>query len=214
MCSTPFIRMAYSSGGRVLYLVAQLRRMGTTVAAIAIGVFNMATHASETPVDLKPGDPAPDFSLPGSDGRTYRLKEFAGRPLVIAWFPKAFTGGCTAECKSLSAFGDELGRMGVTHFAASVDAVGANTRFAESLALSYPILSDATKEVARAYGVLAPSGYASRWTFFIGADGRILDIDKKVSAVSHGRDIVAKLTEHQVQGSTTHGSGLDPVRER
>ena len=48
--------------------------------------------------------------------------------------------------------------------------------------LRYPILSDPTKETARAYGVLAPSGYASRWTFYIGADGRILDIDKKVSA--------------------------------
>ncbi len=61
--------------------------------------------------------------------------------------------------------------------------------------MTYPILSGATKEVARAYGVLAASGFASRWTFYIGADGRILDIDKKVSAASHGRDVVAKLTE-------------------
>lgn len=75
-----------------------------------------------------------------------------------------------------------------------------NRRFAESLDLAYPILSDTTKEVARAYGVLAPSGYASRWTFYIGADGRILDIDKKVSAASHGRDVVAKMTELRVQG--------------
>jgi thioredoxin-dependent peroxiredoxin len=75
-----------------------------------------------------------------------------------------------------------------------------NRRFAESLGLVYPILSDETKETARAYGVLASSGYASRWTFYIGADGRILDIDKKVSAASHGRDVVAKLTELRVQG--------------
>jgi peroxiredoxin Q/BCP len=121
--------------------------------------------------------------------------DLAGRPVVIAWFPKAFTGGCTAECKSLSAFGDELRRLNVSHFAASVDSVAANTRFAESLELSYPILSDATKEVARAYGVLAPSGFASRWTFYIGSDGRILDIDKQVSAASHGRDVVARLTQ-------------------
>jgi len=47
--------------------------------------------------------------------------------------------------------------------------------------------------VARAYGVLAPSGYASRWTFYIGGDGRILDIDKKVSAASHGADVVERL---------------------
>jgi peroxiredoxin Q/BCP len=85
--------MAYSNGGRCLYLVTQLRRIATTVAAIAIGVFNVATQRTESPVELKPGDPAPDFSLAASDGRTYRLKELAGRPVVIAWFPKAFTGG-------------------------------------------------------------------------------------------------------------------------
>jgi thioredoxin-dependent peroxiredoxin len=67
--------------------------LATTAAATAIGAFNVATHASGTPVELNPGDPAPDFSLPGSDGRTYRLKELAGRPVVLAWFPKAFTGG-------------------------------------------------------------------------------------------------------------------------
>jgi peroxiredoxin Q/BCP len=79
--------------------------------------------------------------------------------------------------------------------AASVDTADVNRRFAESLGLAYPILSDPAKDTARAYGVLAPSGYASRWTFYIGADGRILDIDKKVSAASHGRDVVAKLTD-------------------
>ena len=80
-------------------------------------------------------------------------------------------------------------------FAASVDSVEANTRFAASLGLEYPILSDPTKEVARAYGVLAPSGMASRWTFYIGADGRILDIDKAVRAASHGADIAKRLEE-------------------
>ena len=93
MCSTPFTRMAYSNGGRSLYLVALLKRIGTTAVAIAIGVFNVATRRLDAPVELRPGDPAPDFSLPGSDGRTYRLKELAGGPVVIAWFPKAFTGG-------------------------------------------------------------------------------------------------------------------------
>ena len=142
---------------------------------------------------MKPGDPAPDFSLPGSDGRTYRLKELAGQPVVIAWFPKAFTGGCTAECKSLSANDAALRGRTPAYFTASVDSVDANATFAESLGLAYPILSDPTKEVARAYGVLGPSGYASRWTFYIGADGRILDIDTKVSAASHGADVVARL---------------------
>ena len=161
----------------------------------------MATHRhDEVPVQLKPGDPAPDFSLPGSDGRVYRLKDLAGRPVVIAWFPKAFTGGCTAECKSLSASSAELSGLHVSYFTASVDSADANRKFAESMGLRFPILSDETKDVARAYGVLAPSGYASRWTFYIGADGRILDIDKTVSAASHGSDVLAKLTQLRVQG--------------
>ena len=63
------------------------------MAATAIGAYNMATQHPGTPVELKPGDLAPDFSLPGSDGRTYRLKELAGQRVVLAWFPKAFTGG-------------------------------------------------------------------------------------------------------------------------
>ena len=85
--------------------------------------------------------------------------------------------------------------MNVSYFAASVDSAETNARFAASLGISYPILGDPTKDVARAYGVLAPSGYASRWTFYIGADGRILDIDKKVSPASHGADVAKRLTE-------------------
>lgn len=84
-------------------------------------------------------------------------------------------------------------RLDVSYFAVSVDSADVNRRFADSLGLAYPILSDATKDVARAYGVLAPSGYASRWTFYIGADGRILDIDDKVSAASHGADVAKRL---------------------
>ena len=84
--------------------------------------------------------------------------------------------------------------MRAQYFAASVDSVETNARFAESLGLDYPNRSDPTKTVAAAYGVLAPSGFASRWTFYIGNDGRIVDIDKQVSARSHGTDVVAKLT--------------------
>lgn len=81
------------------------------------------------------------------------------------------------------------------YFAASVDSVETNTRFAQSLGVDYPILSDPGRQVARAYGVLSASGYASRWTFYIGADGRVLDVDKRVSASTHGRDIAGRLTE-------------------
>jgi peroxiredoxin Q/BCP len=96
-----------------------------------------------------------------------------------------------------------LRRFDVQYFAASVDAPETNAKFAASLGIDYPILSDPTKEVARAYGVLAPSGMASRWTFYIGADCRILDIDKQVCAASHGMDIAKRLEAlaNRVQGS-------------
>jgi peroxiredoxin Q/BCP len=113
---------------------------------------------------------------------------------VIAWFPKAFTGGCTVECRSLGAHRALVDRANVQFFAASVDSVATNAEFASALDLGYPILSDPTRHVARAYGVLGASGFASRWTFYIGLDGRILDIDKHVRTASHGHDVAERLT--------------------
>jgi peroxiredoxin Q/BCP len=82
------------------------------------------------------------------------------------------------------------------HFAASVDAAEENRRFAESLEVDYPILSDPGKQVATSYGVVTPErGTASRWTFYIGVDGKILFIDKNVHTQTAGPDIAAKLAE-------------------
>jgi len=96
-----------------------------------------------------------------------------------------------------------LRQFDVRYFAASVDSPETNAKFASSLGVDYPILSDPTKAVARAYGVLGPSGMASRWTVYIGRDGRILDIDKQVRAASHGADVAKRLQEftERVQGS-------------
>jgi peroxiredoxin Q/BCP len=70
-----------------------MRRLMATVGAAGLGVINILMRPSETTAELRPGDLAPDFSLTGSDTRTYRLKDLKGQPVVIAWFPKAFTGG-------------------------------------------------------------------------------------------------------------------------
>ena len=166
-------------------------------AFVFLGVFGaLSTGLMAQTVELKVGDPAPNFTLQASDGKTYSLADYKGkRAIVLAWFPKAFTSGCTAECQSLSAFGPAFTRANVQCFAASVDTPAANAEFAEAFDLTCPILSDPGKDVARAYGVLGPSGFASRWTFYIGADGRILDIDTQVRAASHGRDVAARLTE-------------------
>ena len=84
----------------------------------------------------------------------------------------------------------------VAYFSASVDTAEDNKRFAESLELDYPILSDPGKLVASAYGVVTPERqFAQRWTFYIGVDGKILFVDRKVSTSTAGTDLVAKLGE-------------------
>jgi len=145
---------------------------------------------------LKPGDDAPNFELKGSDGKTHRLADFKGKQaVVIAWFPKAFTGGCTKQCKAMAEQGAEIKKFDAAYFTASVDDSEQNKKFAESLSLDYAILSDPSKEAAKAFGVLNARGMANRWTFFIGKDGKIAHIDQKVNVENHGRDVAAKLKE-------------------
>jgi len=175
----------------------RLRTLATTARAVVASITNAALgRVALTDVDLSVGDIAPEFTLPGSDRRAYQLIDFRGRQAVVmAWFPKAFTGGCTTECRSLGASQQVLRGFNVQYFAASVDSPRTNAEFAASLGLPYPILCDETKETARAYGVLTSSGFPRRWTFYIGLDGRILDIDKQVHPATHGRDVAVRLSE-------------------
>jgi len=167
----------------------QLASLMTFGVALTIGAGS--ARAADAP---KVGDPAPDFSLMGSDGKTYTLSDFKGKKaVVVAWYPKAFTGGCTAECKSFKEKGDALKGMNVAYFTASVDSADQNAKFAKSLDLDYPILSDPDKATATAYGVLGSSGFALRWTFYIDKDGKIAEIDKKINTGAAATDVAAKL---------------------
>ena len=147
--------------------------------------------------ELKEGDAAPDFELQGTDGNTYKLSDLTSKQaVVIAWFPKAKTGGCTAECKSMKEFGEALRAFDVAYFTASCDMPAFNKEFATELGLDYPILSDPEHKASDAYGVTdAEKKFPQRWTFYIGKGGKILHIDKKVQTKSHGTDIAAKLAE-------------------
>jgi peroxiredoxin Q/BCP len=97
------------------------------------------------------------------------------------------------ECQSLRASGIEIGKFRVALFAISTDTVERNRAYAQDLGVDYPLLSDPTMKVAKAYGVASPG--IARWTFYIGVDGKILYIDKNVLPSSHGKAVLAKLAE-------------------
>lgn len=168
------------------------RIINILMAIAAATVFSMAAP-------LKVGDEAPNFEMKGSDGKSYKLSDFKGKQaVVIAWYPKAFTGGCTKECKALTEQGAEIRKYDVAYFTASVDEPEKNKEFAESLKLDYPILSDPSKEAAKAFGVLNERGMANRWTYYIDKNGKIAAVDQKVNTDNHGKDIAAKLKELNV----------------
>jgi thioredoxin-dependent peroxiredoxin len=152
--------------------------------------------------ELKVGDPAPDFTLPASDGKTYKLSDFKGKQaVVVAWFPKAFTRGCTVECASLAANEAKIREYDVTFFMASVDPVEGekgNKAFAEAHKASFPLLGDPEKTTAAAYGVLNERGMANRWTIYIDKDGKVAAIDKAVKPDRAAEDMIAKLEELKV----------------
>lgn len=174
-------------------LTALVSALGTAVSSLVRG------GSSHSRVALSRGDVAPHFDLLASDGRRYRLTDFIGRSAVVmAWFPKAFTSGCTAECRSIGLTFAALEGFDAAVFAASGDSVETNREFAESMGIGFPILSDPDGTVARAYGVLGPLGLPSRWTVYIGVDGRILDIDRSVHTGSHGADIASALGQFGV----------------
>lgn len=157
------------------------------LTCIALSIATLPAFA-----ELKVGDEAPDFQLQATDGHSYRLRDFRGKEaVVLAWFPKAYTSGCTVECKSLAQHGDLLRRYQMSYFMASVDALPDNKGFAEKHQADFPLLSDPEKKVAKAYDVLTLMGFASRTTFYIGVDGKILAIDDDVRPQTSAEDMAA-----------------------
>lgn len=180
-----------------------MRQTPNRIAALAGMALMVAWSVAAAAGEPKVGDPAPAFSLQGSDGKVYSLNDFKGKSaVVLAWFPKAFTGGCTKECKSFAQGGKELKPLKVAYFTASVDTADYNKKFAESLECDYPILSDPDKSVATAYGVVHEGrAVPERWTFYIDKEGIIKAIDKNVNTTNAAADAAAKLKELGLAGN-------------
>jgi peroxiredoxin Q/BCP len=104
---------------------------------------------------LNVGDAAPEFELPGTGGKTYRLSDYRGRKLVIAFYPGDFTAVCTKQFCSYRDEGERLDGLGAEVLGISPQSVESHERFTEEKKLNVPLLADEDKSVAKAYGVLA-----------------------------------------------------------
>jgi peroxiredoxin Q/BCP len=168
-----------------------MTRLGLAIGLVLVG------GAGTASAQVRVGDKAPAFELKGTDGNTYTLEQFKGKSaVVLAWFPKADTPGCTKECKSIHESSKELHELNVAYFTISVDKPQDNKKFAEKYGLDFPILSDPGKTVAAAYGVLQGNRpFAQRWTFYIDKDGIIRQVDRSVNVDQAGSDIAAKVKE-------------------
>ena len=168
--------------------------MARLLIAVTLMSFSQLSGASTQPLQV--GDKAPSFDLPGTDGRSHALPLpiNADTPwTVLAWVPKAYTSGCTIECRSLAQNGHLIKKFNVRYFMLSVDPIETNKAFAADESADFPLLSDATTEIAEKYGVLSPRGYAKRQTFYVDPQGTIQAIDRKVNPKTSAEDMAMYL---------------------
>ncbi len=162
------------------------------LGALALWLSRVA-QAGEVP---QAGQAAPDFVLPDQNGQAHSLKEYAGKYLVLYFYPKDDTPGCTQEA---CAFRDDLHQLtdlGAQVVGISVDDSSSHAEFAKKYHLPFPLLADNTAAIAASYGVLLNLGImkvARRYTFLIDPQGRISKVYDKVETSRHSREIIEDL---------------------
>lgn len=132
---------------------------------------------------LEVGDRAPDFELEDDNGRRVRLSDFAGRPVVLAFYVLANTPGCAGELRAYQDDFSEFEKAGAQILGISVNKPAANRDFAQKLGLAFPLLCDPDKQVTRRYGVLSFFRVARRTTFVLDRQGVIRRIDRGRAAL-------------------------------
>ena len=142
----------------------------------------------------------PYFAVTDQDGKTRRLRDYAGRPLILYFYPKDDTPGCTAEACSFRDTNKDLLDAGAVILGVSTDSVESHKKFREKYNLNFPLLSDETADVAKMYGVWKEKNLygrrswgVARTTFLIGPDGKVKKIYKKVDTKTHGTDVLNDL---------------------
>jgi len=148
----------------------------------------------------KIGDVAPDFRLPSTRGKEITLKEFKGKDVILYFYPKDDTPGCTAEACSFRDHEADLTKEHAVVLGVSTDSLESHEKFHGKHNLNFPLLSDTTADVAKMYGVWKEKNLygrrswgVARTTYWIGGDGRVKKVWKKVDAARHADQVLEEL---------------------
>lgn len=147
---------------------------------------------------LVPGNPAPPFTLPATGGGTISLADLRGRKVVLYFYPKDDTSGCTREAQDFQRLRDAFAAAGAEVVGVSADSLSSHDKFRAKHGLSFPLASDESKGALQAYGVwVEKSMYGRKYmgvertTVLIGPDGRIARIWPKVKVPGHAEEVLA-----------------------
>lgn len=151
--------------------------------------------------ELQPGDSAPDFTLPTGDGGTLALRDLKGKTVVLYFYPKDNTSGCTKEACSFNDALARIKRKGAVVVGVSPDSAASHAKFAGKYDLSFPLVSDESKKMLAAYGVWKEKSMygrkymgVERTTFIIDGKGRITHVFPKVKVDGHVDEVLAALS--------------------
>jgi peroxiredoxin Q/BCP len=153
-----------------------------------------AASASAPASPLPEGSPAPAVSFPIHTGTQVSLAALRGKPVVVYFYPKDDTPGCTVEAQEIRDVFDQLKATGAVVIGVSTDPTDSHRAFAEKHALPFLLASDESGELARAFGVPLKNGRASRVSFVIGADGRIKRTFPQVTPKGHAAELLAAVS--------------------